>query len=120
MMAANNGVDAVLVQPPAFYRGAMNDGALTTHYAAVADASQVPVILYQVPLRLSTLEFATSLVSDLSRIDNVVGMKDSRGSLELLGELITATPEGFQVLVGSGAAFYGVVWAFSSSLLPSC
>ena len=109
VMAADNGVDAVLVQPPAFYRGAMNDHALTTHYAAVAEASPVPVILYQVPLRLSTLEFATSLVSELSRIDNVVGIKDSRGSLELLGELITATPEDFQVLVGSGAAFYGAL-----------
>ncbi len=108
-MAADSGVDAVLVQPPAFYRGAMNDRALTIHYAAVAEASSVPVILYQVPLRLSTLEFATSLVSELSRIDNVVAIKDSRGSLELLGELITATPEVFQVLVGSGAAFYGAL-----------
>lgn len=108
-MAANHGVDAVLVQPPAFYKGAMNEGALKTHYRAVAEASPVPVILYQVPLRLSTIEFQTSLVAQLARIDNVVGIKDSRGSLELLGELVTNTPEGFQVLIGSGAAFYGAL-----------
>ena len=108
-MAADHGTDAVLVQPPAFYRGAMTDRALTTHYRTVAEASPVPVILYQVPLRLSTLEFTTSLVSELSRIDNIVAIKDSRGSLELLGELVTATPHGFQVLVGSGAAFFGAL-----------
>ena len=94
-LSAEKGADAVLVQPPAFYKGAMTDTALLEHYGAVAAASPVPVILYQVPLRMSTLELSTNLVVDLAKIDNVVGLKDSRGSLELVGELVDRTPEGF-------------------------
>ena len=104
--SAGTGADAVLVQPPAFYRGAMTDAALLEHYRAVADASPIPVILYQVPLRMSTLEFSTQLVADLAKIANVVGIKDSRGSLELVAELVDRTPDAFQVLVGSGAILY--------------
>ena len=106
-VSAGKGADAVLVQPPAFYRGAMTDAALLDHYRAVAAASPIPVILYQVPLRMSTLEFSTNLVAGLATIANVVGIKDSRGSLELVGELVDRTPYAFQVLVGSGAALYG-------------
>ena len=106
-VSAGKGADAVLVQPPAFYRGAMTDAALLDHYRAVATASPIPVILYQVPLRMSTLEFSTNLVAGLATIANVVGIKDSRGSLELVGELVDRTPDAFQVLVGSGAALYG-------------
>ena len=106
-VSAGKGADAVLVQPPAFYRGAMTDAALLDHYRAVAAASPIPVILYQVPLRMSTLEFSTNLVAGLATIASVVGIKDSRGSLELVGELVDRTPDAFQVLVGSGAALYG-------------
>jgi len=106
-VAAEAGADAVLVQPPAFYRGAMNDAVLLEHYRAVAKASRVPVVVYQVPLRLSTLEFSTSLLADLSRVDNIIGMKDSRGSLELVGEVVSRARDGFQFVVGSGGAFYG-------------
>ncbi len=105
--SAGTGADAVLVQPPAFYRGAMTDAALLEHYRAVAAASPIPIILYQVPLRMSTLEFSTNLVVSLAKIANVVGIKDSRGSLELVAELVDRTPDTFQVLVGSGAVFYG-------------
>jgi 4-hydroxy-2-oxoglutarate aldolase len=105
--SADTGADAVLVQPPAFYRGAMTEVALVEHYRAVAAASPIPVILYQVPLRMSTLEFSTNLVADLAKIANVVGIKDSRGSLELVAEWVDRTPDTFQVLVGSGAILYG-------------
>jgi 4-hydroxy-2-oxoglutarate aldolase len=104
--AAERGVDAVLVQPPAYYKGQMTPEVLRDHYRAVADAAPVPVILYQVPLRFSTVELATGLVAELSAHENVVGIKDSRGDLEVLGGLVTSVREGFQVLVGSGANFY--------------
>jgi 4-hydroxy-2-oxoglutarate aldolase len=104
--AAERGVDAVLVQPPAYYRGQMTPDVLRDHYRAVADAAPVPVILYQVPLRFSTVELATGLVAELSAHGNVAGIKDSRGDLEVLGGLVASVREGFQVLVGSGANFY--------------
>jgi 4-hydroxy-2-oxoglutarate aldolase len=103
---AEAGADAVLVQPPAFYKGAMTPEALREHYRAVAEASPVPVIIYQAPLKVSTLEFPTGLVAELSTYENVVGIKDSRGNLDLVGELVSQCQEGFQILVGSGAYFY--------------
>ncbi|MGD8319770.1 MAG: dihydrodipicolinate synthase family protein [Gemmatimonadota bacterium] len=106
-IAAAAGADAVLVSPPAYFKGAMTPEALVRHYRAVADASPVPVLVYQVPLRLSTVELPTGLVAELSHHDNIVGIKDSRGKLELVGELVEQCADGFQVLVGSGAILYG-------------
>ena len=108
-MAAEAGADAVLVQPPAFYEGAMTPAVLFRHYRAVADESPVPVVVYQVPLRMSTLDLPTGLVAELSGHDNIVGIKDSRGSLNLVAELVKATRSGFQVLVGNGALVYAAL-----------
>jgi len=103
---ADEGADAVLVQPPAYYKGAMTPEALREHYLEVADRSPIPVIVYQAPLRMSTLDFPTGLVAELSKHENIVGIKDSRGKLELMGDLVDQCQDGFQVLVGSGAMLY--------------
>jgi 4-hydroxy-2-oxoglutarate aldolase len=84
----------------------MTPEALREHYLAVADACPIPVIVYQAPLRMSTLDFPTGLVAELSNHDNIVGIKDSRGKLDLMGELVEQCKTGFQVLVGSGALLY--------------
>jgi len=107
--AADQGSDAVLVQPPAFYVPAMTPEVLREHYLVVADASPVPVILYQVPPKFATLDLATGLVSELSRHPNIIGIKDSRGKLDLVGDLVTHTQPGFQVLVGNGALLYAAL-----------
>lgn len=103
---AEVGADAVLVQPPAYYKGAMSPEALREHYLAVADASPVPVLVYQAPLRMNTLDFPTGLVAELSNHPNIVGIKDSRGKLDLVGDLVSHCRQDFQVLVGSGALLY--------------
>jgi 4-hydroxy-2-oxoglutarate aldolase len=107
--AAESGADAVLVQPPAFFKGAMTPEVLARHYREVAEASPVPVLIYQVPLRLSTVELPTGLVAELSKHRNIVGIKDSRGQLDLVGELVEQTSDDFQVLVGSGALLYAAL-----------
>ncbi|HEX8245750.1 MAG TPA: dihydrodipicolinate synthase family protein [Longimicrobium sp.] len=108
---ASAGADAVLVQPPAYYRPAMTPEALRDHYTAVADASPVPVILYQVPPRFSTVELAAGLVGELARHPNVIGIKDSHGDLKSLAALVDACGGNAQVLVGSGAVLYGALEA---------
>ena len=107
--AAVAGAEAVLVSPPAYYKGAMTPSVLARHFRTVADASPVPVLIYQVPLRLSTLDLPTGLVAELSQHPNIVGIKDSRGKLDLVGELVEQTDDDFQVLVGSGAILYGAL-----------
>jgi len=108
---AAEGADGVLVQPPAYFRPAMTPEALRDHYLAVADASPVPVILYQVPPRFSTIELPAGLVGELAKHPNIAGIKDSHGDLKWLAALVDACGSNAQVLVGSGAVLYGALEA---------
>ena len=103
MAAADAGADALLVQPPAFFKGAMSAAALTAHYREVAETSPVPVIIYQVPLKCSSLDLSNEWIAEMSKHPNVVGVKESRGKFELVQELVEQCAPGFQILVGSGA-----------------
>jgi 4-hydroxy-2-oxoglutarate aldolase len=106
---AAEGADAVLVQPPSFYRPLMTPSALRDHFLAVADASPVPVLLYQVPPRFSGVEMEPGLVGELARHPNVAGIKDSSGDLRTLGALIDACAGRAAVLAGSGAVLYAAL-----------
>lgn len=101
------GADAVLVQPPSYFRPMMTPEALRDHFTAVADASPVPVLLYQVPPRFSTVELPAGLVGELARHPNVVGIKDSHGDLKTIAALVDACGRNAQVLAGSGGVLYG-------------
>ena len=68
---------------------------LRLHYTAVADATPVPVVIYQVPSQLATIELQAGLIAELARHGNVIGIKDSRGSLAQVGELLGACPAHF-------------------------
>ena len=101
--AADAGADALLVQPPAFFKGAMSVAALDAHFRALADAVSIPVIVYQVPLKFSTLDLDNDWIASISAHPNVIGIKDSRGKLDLVELLVSTCADGFQVLVGNGA-----------------
>lgn len=105
---ARNGADAVLVRPPYYYRGAMTPEAVEAHFRAVADASPVPVILYNIP-KYVPVELAPDLVGRLARHDDVVGIKDSSGDIRNLGALVEACGDRASVLVGSGSLLYGAL-----------
>lgn len=106
---AEAGADAVLVQPPAFYKPLMTPAALRDHYLAVAEASPIPVLMYQVPPKMSGIELEPGLVAEVARHPNVVGIKDSSGDLRTLGALIDACRGGCSVLAGSGAVLYAAL-----------
>jgi 4-hydroxy-2-oxoglutarate aldolase len=108
---AQAGADGVLVQPPSYYRPSMTPDALRDHYLAVADASPVPVLLYQVPPRFSTVELPAGLVGELAKHPNIAGIKDSHGDLKTLAALVDACGRNAQVLAGSGAVLYGALEA---------
>lgn len=103
------GADAVMVQPPSYFRPSMTPDALRDHYAAVADASPIPVMLYQVPPRFSTVELPAGLVHELSKHPNVAGIKDSSGDLKTLGALVDACEGRCGVLAGAGSMLYGAL-----------
>lgn len=101
--AVEAGADALLVQPPAFYTGAMTPEVLVAHFTAVADASEVPVFVYQVPPKFATLVFPDDVIATLAEHPNIAGLKDSRGDLDGLRRWVEITPDDFAVLVGNGA-----------------
>jgi 4-hydroxy-2-oxoglutarate aldolase len=102
--AAERGADAVLVVAPHYYGSAMTPAALLAHYHAVADASPVPVILYTIP---KYMHFATpaEVVAELAQHGNIIGIKDSSGSAELLEGYLGAASADFAVLTGNGGLF---------------
>lgn len=108
-LAAERGADAVLVHPPSYYRPAMTPEALRDHFLAVAEASPVPVVLYQVPPQYSGVELHPGLVGELSRHPNIAGIKDSTGELKSLADFVGACDRRCAVLVGSGAALFGAL-----------
>ncbi len=98
------GADAVLIVTPSYYKSKMDLRALQVHYYAVADASSVPVILYNVPANTG-VDMPAGTILELAQHANIIGIKDSSGDLAKMGSVIDAAPEGFQVLAGSGSFF---------------
>lgn len=103
--AATAGADAVLVQPPGYFRSLMTPQALFEHYTRVADASPVPVVLYQVPPPFRSVDLDIPLIVRLAEHPNVIGVKDSTGDLAALREL-AAGRDGFAVIVGTAAVLH--------------
>ncbi len=102
--AAEAGADAVLVLPPFFFRSRMTADALVRHFTAVADASPVPVMLYNMPAYTS-LVIPPAVVEKLSPHPNVIGLKDSSGDIPWMLDVLGRVPETFQVVCGSAPAF---------------
>ncbi len=98
-LAADRGVNAVLVVAPHYYANVMSFEALDRHYRTVADESPVPVVLYNIP-KYMHFSLAPALVQELAHHENVAGIKDSSGNLELLSSYINAASEHFAVLTG--------------------
>ncbi len=103
--AAALGADAVLVRTPAYFRTLLTAAALTDHYRAVADASPVPVVLYNFTA-LTGVTLPVEAVARLAEPPNVVGMKESGSDLRFVTALIDATPDGFALMAGSAPVFY--------------
>lgn len=102
--AASIGADAVMVVTPAYYKPQMRDRVLIDHYRRVADASSVPVFLYNVP-QFTGVVLTPQAVARLAEHDNIIGMKDSAGNLGVFAEYLRQTPPEFLLFVGSAPVF---------------
>jgi 4-hydroxy-2-oxoglutarate aldolase len=100
--AAERGADAGLVVAPHYYGSLMTDAAVLAHYRAVADASPIPVIIYNMP-KYMHFSIAAPVMHELARHENVIGTKDSSGKLETLASFLEVQSDTFSVLVGNGA-----------------
>ena len=88
--AAELAYDAILVRTPHYYRKQMRNREMLTYYQAVADRSPLPVLLYSVP-SCTAYDLPIEVVGELAMHPNIIGMKDSSGNVERIGELVKAT-----------------------------
>jgi len=98
--AAAEGADAVLVRPPSYFP-AVAARALANYFRAVADASPVPVLVYNIP-KYTHVSLPAELLQELSTHARIVGAKDSSGDLKNLAAYREAAPQ-WAIFVGSGS-----------------
>lgn len=96
--AAGTGVDAVLVVTPYYNRP--SQAGIEAHFRHVCASTELPVIVYDVPVRTGR-KIGTDLILRMAKeIPNVVGLKDAAGDPGETASLIAHAPEGFEVLSG--------------------
>lgn len=105
-IAEDIGVDAVSIITPFFISPTRDE--LYEHYLSVARSTNLPILLYNNPGKTG-VNLSADLVERLSRIDNIVGIKDSSGDLTLTSEYITRTEENFSVLSGRDTLIFGTL-----------
>jgi 4-hydroxy-2-oxoglutarate aldolase len=103
--AARLGADAVLVRTPSFYKGRMTADAFARHYVAVADASPVPVLLYNYPA-VTGVNLTADTVGRLSEHPNIAGVKETGSDTAQMAAYVEASRPGFAVIAGSAPTFY--------------
>ena len=108
--AARLGADAVLVRTPGFFKPQMTTDAFLRHYISVADASPVPVILYNVTA-LTGVTLVPDAVMRLAEHPNIIGLKESGGDIGRISDLVSSVPGSFGVLAGSAATFHAALGA---------
>lgn len=96
--AEEAGVDALLVVSP-YYNKATPDGLLT-HYAAIADAVHIPLIVYNVPSRTG-VDIPVSVYQKLSRIPNIAGVKEASSDIAKIAKIRALCPDEFCLWSGN-------------------
>ncbi|MBF2453229.1 4-hydroxy-tetrahydrodipicolinate synthase [Listeria seeligeri] len=96
-VAELGGIDAVLIVAP--YYNKPNQDGLYAHFAAVAEASSLPVVIYNIPGR-SVVNIEPETIIRLAKLPNIIGVKESSGNLENISKIIADTSDDFLVYSG--------------------
>src|ERR1700681_115308 len=100
------GAEGILSVTP-YYNKPTQEG-LYHHYKAIASATSLPVILYNVPPR-TNVNIDPATVRRLSEVENIIGVKEASGSISQITQVIQQTPEDFIVLSGDDAITLPVI-----------
>lgn len=104
--AAQLGADAALLVTPFYYGSNMNDEALIGYYTDVADEIEIPALIYNVT-KFTHVNISPKVVSALASHPNIIGMKDSSGSIPQLIDFKRAVGDNdFNLMVGTASAWY--------------
>ena len=125
--AAELGYHAALVKTPYYYKPMYKPEVFIAHYRRVADASPIPVMLYSVP-QFTGISLEAAEVATLAEHPNIIGIKESSGHVQRVGEMVAATPASFQILTGGAGVLLpslvvgakGAILALASALPEKC
>ncbi|MEK4030141.1 MULTISPECIES: 4-hydroxy-tetrahydrodipicolinate synthase [Bacillaceae] len=95
--AEEAGVDAIMLVAP--YYNKPNQEGLYQHFKTVAEATSLPVMLYNIPGR-SSVNIEPETIIRLSKLPNIVAVKEASGNLDAVTEIIAGTDDDFQVYSG--------------------
>jgi len=119
--AAALGADAALVRTPSYFKGRMTPDAFVLHYRAVADASPIPIVLYNYPA-VTGVNLTPETVARLAEHPNIVGIKETGTDAAQLSAFVDATPARFSVIAGTAPTFFAAlaVGAVGGILAAAC
>jgi 4-hydroxy-2-oxoglutarate aldolase len=103
--AVARGADALLVLTPNYFKSRMDCDALVAHYRAVGAGVRRPVLIYSIP-QFTGLEVDPATIAKLSRLENIVGLKESSGKLDFVRAVLAKVRKGFRVMVGAPSIVY--------------
>ena len=92
------GVDACLSVVP-YYNKPTQEG-IYQHFKTIADSTSLPVIMYNIPGRV-VVNMTPDTIARLSKIDNIVGVKEANGDMGHVAQVISSAAEGFKVWSGN-------------------
>lgn len=104
--AVDVGVDALLVVTPFYFP--ISQENLYEHYRSLVEKVDHPIVLYDVP-KFTGLTLSPSTVEKLTEFDQIIGIKESSGSLRQIAELIDSVGDKIAVLSGSGSTMFSTL-----------
>ena len=101
------GVDAVLVAVP-YYNKPSQEG-IYQHYKAIAEATKLPVVLYNVPGRTGVNMTAATTLRLARDFENIVAIKEASGDITQMDDIIKNKPENFDVISGDDGITFPLI-----------
>lgn len=125
--AASLGFRFALVRTPHYFKAQMTPEVLARFFLRVADASPIPTLLYAVP-QFTGIVIEAPLVAQLAEHPNIVGIKDSSGSVQRVAEIVSVVPSSFAVLTGGSSTLVaalisgagGAILGLANALPEAC
>jgi 4-hydroxy-tetrahydrodipicolinate synthase len=116
-MAEREGADGVSVITPYFIRP--NQQELFDHFRRIAEATSLPVVLYNNPSTCGGLSLDVDTVARLAEIPNIRGVKDSSGDLQNTQEYVKVVPPRFSVLMGRDTLLFPALLMGARGAVPA-
>lgn len=118
-LAAAAGADYNMLLPPSYYRVQMDLESVVNYFNAVADASPLPIIIYNYPGAVSGIDLDSDTLIELSKHPNIVGTKFTCGNTGKLTRVAQATNAKTPFVEGSGYMAFGGMCDFTVQTLVS-